>query len=373
MIRTLGNLNGAEIGFRPDGVLTLALTPANGAYPSPAERVALYEELAVRTGALPGVEGVAATCVIPMTTRCGYPSLILEGGEGTPIGDAPDGVREVVTPDYFRVLGLAVLEGRPLDASDRADAPPVAVVNETFARTIWPGQDAVGQRFRMWSEGWPYIEVVGVVRDVRNLGPDHPADPTFYVPYAQAATSANGTPTAMVLAVRTSGAPTSLVGAVREVVRAVDGAIAVSQVRSLSSVVGEALALRQFTLRLLEAFSVVALLLAAVGVYGVMSVTVGERTAEIGLRKALGAAPSRLLGTVIGEGVAVAAAGCALGLVGGIALARGMSGLLYGVSTVDPLTMVAVLLMLMLIAALSSAGPGWRASRADPTSAFRET
>jgi predicted permease len=373
MFRTLSNLYDIDLGMQPEGVLAMDVIPAAGAYPEAADRVALYGALVERLEALPGAARAAATCTLPLTEYCGYLSLIVEGGEGTSVGDAHDAVREIVTPSYFEAMGLRLVEGRALAPSDHSEGPLVAVVNETMARDLWPGEEAVGKRFRMWSEGWPYMEVVGVVADVLRRGPDQGADPAFYVTLDQTERAAYGTPGAMSLVVRAAaGDPLALAGAARALVRDIDATAAVTRVRAMSDLVGATVALRRFTLRLLQGFSLVALFLAGVGIYGVMAMVVSERRAEIGLRKALGAAPGRLVGAVLREGIALTLAGGVVGLAAGVVLARWMRTLLYEVSTVDVLTIAAVMTLMMAVAAAASLLPAWRAGRVDPMVALRE-
>ena len=372
MVRTLGNLYATDLGLATERIVTLTLDADPGRYADAETRMVLYDELLTRVAAVPGTDGVAVSCVAPMTQPCGYLSLIVEGREGVSIGDAPDGVREIVTPSYFDVLGIRAIAGRLFAGDDHAEAPLVAVVNQTFANTIWPGESAVGRRFRMFVDGWPYMEVIGVVADVRNRGPDTEADPTFYVPVQQAATSAYALPATSSLIVRASSPdPMALVAGIREAVRAVDPDIAVSRIRSLDDIVGGTVALRSFTLRLLQLFTLAALFLAAVGVYGVMTIAVGERRREIGLRKALGARGHSLVRRVVLEGVALGAIGCAIGLGGGLLLARWMSSLLFGVAAVDPATWILTAGVLVGAAALSSAVPAWRAGRTDPMVTLR--
>ncbi len=372
MVRTLRNLYDTDLGLRSERILTLTLDADPARYDNAESRALLYAQLLERVRTVPGAEGAAVSCVAPMTELCGYLSLIVEGQEGVSIGDAPDGVREIVTPEYFDLLGVRAVSGRLLSPDDHADAPLVAVVNETFAEAIWPGQPALGRRFRMFVEGWPFMEVVGIVADVRNRGPDTAPDPTFYVPLAQAGTSAYALPATASLIVRSAGTdPVALAPGVREAVRGVDPDIAISRIRSLDAIIAQTVALRSFTLRLLQLFTGVALFLAAVGVYGVMTISVGERRREIGLKKALGAQENALVRSVVAEGMTLAAIGCGLGLAGGLLLAHWMRSLLFGVAVADPLTWLATAAVLIGVAVVSSAVPAWRAGRIDPMLTLR--
>jgi predicted permease len=262
--------------------------------------------------------------------------------------------------------------GRGLTAADHADAPLVALVNETMARTLWPGADPLGRRFRLGGDERPWTTVVGVVRDVRSGGLREPAAPEFYVSLAQFRRFAGWTRSSMTLVVRTAGDPARLAPSVRRALAATDPELAAADVRTMRQVVDRSVAQPRFTMLLLSTFGGVALLLAAVGVYGVISYGVAQRTREFGIRTALGARRADVLRLVLGQGLGLAALGVGLGLVGALAATRALRSLVFAVRTTDPATYAAIAVLLLGVAALASLVPARRATRADPTRALRQ-
>jgi putative ABC transport system permease protein len=261
-------------------------------------------------------------------------------------------------------MGIPVLRGRAFDASDGPNAPPVVVINQTMARQLFPNEDPVGKRVRMTvSSAWTTI--VGVIGDVRHSGLETPPAPEMYVPSLQ------GPPTNPFIVIRTAGDPAALTTAVRGVVQAVDPGIAAYDIRPMTQVRSEAVSQRRFVLLLVAAFGVLALIMAAVGVYGVMALIVSERTAEIGIRLALGAQPSSVLRLMVLQGLALAATGVALGVTASLALSPLLRAQLYGVDALDPPTLAAVPGVLLLVAALACVLPARRAMRIDPVNALR--
>jgi len=371
MLRTLSNLYDTDLGFRPERTLSLTVSPAGAGYPEDEDRAAFYRQVLAGIEAIPGVEAAGAHLQRPLDPQSQNWSLALEDAPPANISEAPDSWAQITTPGYFEAMGIPLLEGRLYTEADRSDGPPVVVINRTMARALWPDAPALGKRFRVFADGWPYMEVIGVVADVRAHGIDRPTEPRFYAPHAQAGRTAYFTPLEMHVTVRAAADPTGVVGAVRQAIAAVDPTAPVSDVRTMEDRVVASVADRRFITALLQAFGAVALVLAAVGVYGVMSLAVSDRARELGLRRALGAPGSSLVRMVLRESLILAVAGAALAVVGGAALGRLISGLLFEVSPTDPGTLLVVGVVLAATASLAAAIPAGRASRVDPMEVLR--
>jgi len=371
MIRTLANLYDVDLGFRPEHALTFDVSPSPVRYETQEDGVALYERIIPRLRALPGVVAAGAHAATPLGRQRGNLSILTEEAPNLDISAAPDAYMQVATPGYFDAMGLTLRSGRTFTEADRADAPPVVVINETLARLLWPGEDPIGHRFRMFAEGWPFMEVIGVVGDVRHTAPDQLPEPRFYAPHAQAWRTAYFSPLEMSITLRAEGDPERLAAAARAAIAEIDPTAPVSDMRSMTERIADSVSDRRFVSGLLEAFGLVALLLAAVGVYGVMSLAVRERDRELGLRKALGAPGGSLVRMVLGEALLLAGLGASLAIAGGIALGWLIRGLLFGVAPSDPLTLVIAGATLTAAAAGAAVLPAARASRVDPIEALR--
>ena len=373
MLRSLDALMHIDLGFRPEGVLTMELRPPESKYESPESVVAFYRTLLERVRGLPGVDSVGLVRLLPLATEIGDWGLDVEGFEETP-GNNAKGDWQVVSDGALEALGERLRAGRPLAASDVAGSLPVALVNETFVRLYWPGQDPIGRRIRMGSNDpkRPWMTVVGVVRDERHNGLTGAIKEKFFVPYAQFPAARSGDAARnMSLVVRTSGDPAALAAPIRAEVRRLDPSLPVANVRRMTDVVAASMATPRLTGSLLTAFGALALFLAAVGVSGVLSYLVSRRRREIGIRMALGASQRNVLGLIVRRGLVTAAWGVLAGIVGGFLLTRLMEGLLYGVAARDPLTFLIVGMLLFGIALVASALPALRAARVDPLEALR--
>jgi putative ABC transport system permease protein len=278
----------------------------------------------------------------------------------------PGGDVSVITPGYFRAMGIRIMTGRDFEDRDRAESPPVALLNETAARLYFPGEDPIGKRLRIEWSGPPEAEIVGVAADIRHGGLHWKPDPCLFLPNAQRPHLLAA------LVVRASGDPAALVAAVKEQIRAVDPEQGVSHVQSMEGVVADSIARPRLQTVLLGVFAGVALVLACVGIYGVISYSVAQRTREIGVRLALGAEPRSIVRLVFREGLGLTAAGAAFGLLGAIALTRTMTTLLYGVKPTDPAVFAAVVVLLAAVAAAACYFPARRATRVDPVVVLRE-
>jgi predicted permease len=276
-----------------------------------------------------------------------------------------------VTPGYFEVMRIPVVRGRALAATDDENAPPVVVVNETMARTLWPNRDAIGGSVKMLNETSPRATVVGVVRDERLAGLLSPAPATMYFPQSQAGSSAYYVPASMWLMVRTSGEPAAIAPSVRSVLRQAEPRAAIARVEPMEQVVSGSVAARRFATALIAGFAGVALLLAGIGIYGVIAYSVSQRQFEIGLRLALGATPSVVARQVLGEGLRTALMGAAAGLVVALATMRLLRAMFVEVNATDPVTLVSVTLLLVLVALAASWVPARTASAVDPAGTMK--
>jgi putative ABC transport system permease protein len=271
----------------------------------------------------------------------------------------------LVTPDYFKALFIPLLSGRDFTLADTMESPKVAIINETMARRFWPATDAVGRRFASSLDDKVWYTVVGVVGDVRESGLEEPVSPEAYFPEAQLTSSS------LYLVVRTANGPMGQVSAIRSALHGFDKDLPLSEPRALSELVSESSAEKRFVTLLLSLFAAVALTMASVGIYGVVAYNVAQRTHEIGIRMALGAARSNVLGLVVGQAFRLTLIGVGLGVVGALALTRFLRSLLYEVKPTDPLTFASVTVLLMLVAFLASYIPARRATKVDPMVALR--
>lgn len=360
-MRTLLRLQATNPGFDAEGVLTASITLPATRYATPEQRFAFYERLLGRIRVTPGVEAASMVSLIPLGGSNTGRTFVIEGQPARRPEDAPIFWRRVVDPDYFRVMKIPLVRGRVFTPQDAA-SPRVAIINEAMARRSWPGVDPVGKRF---GNGRSWLTVVGVVGDVKFSSLTKDAELEFYELYRQASIAD------MILAVRTSTDPQRLGPALRQAVLETDPSQPISRVIPMAHYVSDAVGTPRWSALLLTAFGTTAVLLAAVGIYGVISFSVTRRTREIGIRIALGAAGRDVMRTVVGEAVGLACAGIAIGIGGALALHRVLQGMLFGVSATDPSAYVAVSALLIGIAALAAYVPARRAMRIDPAAALR--
>jgi predicted permease len=367
LIRSWLHLAGVDPGFRPDRVLVIHLA-SPPAITGGAQRSAFYQRILEEVQALPGVEaaGVTGDFFIGNSRE---QTLTVEGNEGL-FSERLRIDLDEVSPDFFRTLGTPLLRGRFFATADGPDAPSVAIVNDAMARRAWPGRDPVGRRFSLGPQASDreWHTVVGVVGDMRRQGLERDAFPQAFVPLAQ---SASGSVDLFVRA--STGETAALAGALRAAVGRVDRNAPVVGIAPLERQLGSYLAQRRFQTSLLTGFALVALLMAAVGIYGLIQYSIAARTREIGVRMAIGARPADIFRMMIGEGLTLSLAGLGLGLIGAWWLGRAVSGLLFGVGAGDPLTFAAVALLLTAVALAACYIPARRAARVDPTVALRVT
>jgi putative ABC transport system permease protein len=365
LIRSFVRLQNVEPGFDPNGVLTMQFEPSGLKYDERERVAAFYEQLVERVNATPGVRSAAAVSRIPLAGDRSTSGLTIEGRPPSR-GEQLEVHYRVVTPGYFRTMKIPLRAGRELSGQDNARTQPVAMVNQTMASKHWPGEDAVGKRIRLGpNPNSPWITIAGVVGDARNFGLENDALPEAYLPNLQAPTGR------MRLVVRTAVEPQGLVAAVKEAVRSVDKDMPFSQVTTLEQLMAKSVAQRRLSLSLLGVFALIALAMAAAGIYGVMSYTVTMRAHEFGVRVALGAQAADVLKLVVGLGMKLALAGVAIGLLASFALTRLLANLLYGVSATDPPTFIAVATALVMAALVACLLPARRATKVDPMIALR--
>ncbi len=365
LLRSFFRVIEADAGVRTAGVLAVNVPLPDSRYAKPEAKVALVEQLIEKLKATPGVRSAALT--FPLFGG-NQNSFNVEGRPEPPPGQRPSTDVTRVTPDYFKTMGLRLIEGRLIEATDRADTPPVCLIDETFARTFWPGESALGKRVKFGNlkdPEPPWMQVVGIVAHVKNYGVDQPSRVEIYLPFYQRPANS---PT---IVVETAGDPANLTPGVREAVRSLDPDLPIFAVRTLTDVVATQMAPRRLAVMLISVFSAVALLLAAIGIYGVMSYAVTLRTQEIGIRMALGAERHDISRMVLRFGARMSFIGIALGLVAAFGLARMMAGLLFQTSTADPPTFSIVPLTLMAVALAACYVPARRATRVDPLVALR--
>ena len=364
-LRSVRTLLGVDPGFNPDGVLTMRASLPNRKYPDATQQRGFVDRVLLDLQALPGVETAAAVSVLPLSDNDLIYSFTVEGRPPLPPSEGTSANWYSVSPGYFKAIGIPLVKGRLFADTDGAESPRVALINETMARKIWPGADPIGQGLRMGIDSDVVREVVGIVGDVRHYGLDQPVTMQMYEPLRQRPVSG------ATFLLKAAVDPGSLAPAARRTVLAVDPEQPVSDVQTLREMVALTMAQRRFTLLLLSVFAGTALVLAAVGIYGVVAYSVAQRTHEIGVRMALGARRREILGLVLRQGMTLALIGVGVGIAGALAVTRLISGLLYGVGAGDPATFATTALLLSGVSLLATIIPAHRATRVEPTAALR--
>ncbi|HYL76909.1 MAG TPA: ABC transporter permease [Bryobacteraceae bacterium] len=368
MIRAFWKLQEVHPGFKPDRLLTMRVALPQAVYPQSARVAQFWGSVQQRMAALPGVESATVINGLPPARQIQANDTQIEGWvqrDGGPIQNID--YWQFAGPRYFETMGIRLIDGRYFDDRDGEGAPLAVIVNQSTARAYWPGQNAIGHRMKPGFQG-EWRTVVGVVEDVKNAGLDKPAGTELYLPIRQAIDF--GLRTAYVV-LRTKGDPEKMVSSARGVIRDVDSSLPVAAVRTMDDVLSSAQARPRFLTMLLTMFASVALVLAAVGIYGVISYSVAQRTSEFGIRMAMGASPGDVLGMVLGQGLLLGGIGVALGAAGALALTRLIRGLLFGISSFDPITFVAMAGVLTVVTLAACWIPARRATRVDPMVALR--
>ena len=369
LIKSVARLQGVAPGFDPANVVTFDLALPATRYDSVHKQIALFDEVLPRIAAVPGVRAAGATSVMPFGGGWTTGSFTVEGYTPPP-DENPWGDLRTVSPEFFRTLGIPLIRGRLFDDRDRLDAPRVAVIDVEMAQRYWPNQDPIGKRLtfgRNIDSTTQWIEVVGIVGHAAHEGLDADARTQLYLSYRQSRNVGG-----LSIAVRTAGPPLRAIPAIRQAVHSVDRDLPLAQVRAMEDMIEASVGQRRLSMVLLAVFSAIALALASIGIYGVMSYFVTQRVQEIGVRMALGAQRGRVLGLVLGQGMTLALIGVVIGLAGALALTRLIATQLYAVEPTDPVTLVSVSVLLASIAALATLLPALRATRVDPVVALRQ-
>ena len=366
LLRSFTALLAVNPGFTPDGLLTMQVTLPERLSTAEA-RLAYYDELFERLRGIPGVVAAGGTTRLPLGSTSVSTTIDVEG-QPRPDTELPEVQFRRAVDDLFGAMRMPVTRGRGFTREDGPQAPPVAVINEAMAARLFPGEDPIGRRIRTGPSPSrnPWMTVIGVVGNVRHTGLEQTPAPEMYISHRQ------GPPVAPFLVVRTAGDPATLVDSVRVNLRAFDRQLALFDVRTMLDVRSASVAPRRFILLLVSSFGLLALVLAAVGVYGVMALVVGERTREVGVRLALGAAPATVLRMILGQATRLAAAGVVIGLGAAATVSPLIESQLFGIGPSDPVTFVAVPVLLLAVAAAAAWAPARRAMRTDPMQAIRE-
>ncbi|MGI8743134.1 MAG: ABC transporter permease [Bryobacteraceae bacterium] len=368
MIRSLLSLQSINPGFQTGNVLTWRISPSRSKYPQAPQVAAFYSDMLRRLQAIPGVEAAAAITDVFLSITPNSAGFTVEGHPSPPPEQQIEATIDSVSPNYFQAMRAPLLKGRFFDERDGKDTAPVVLINDTMARRFWPGEDPVGKRFRFGDPDRskaPWLTVAGVVGDMRRQGMDKVARSETFVSMIQR--PARG----MTVVVRASSDPLKLAGLIRSEVRGLDKDAVLFERSTIADQIGDSLAQRRFETLLLGLFSLIALTLAALGIYGVVYQSVSQRTNEIGIRIALGAQKRDLLRMVMGEGLVLVCAGAFIGMLVALALTRTLTSLLYSVKPTDPITYAAVFLLLAGAAMLASVIPARRATEIDPMAALR--
>jgi putative ABC transport system permease protein len=365
LVRSFVQLRSLNPGFQPAGILTARVPLSGGRNSAPERRIAFFQQLTARLAALPGVRAVGAVNGVPLSGLGAGSPFAVDGRPAPSAEQRPTAIWRSVTPAYFQTMAIPLLAGRTFTDSDNQQAPPAILINQTLARRFWPGTSAIGGHIAIDQNAGRVAEIVGVVGDVKPDRIDGEEWPTIYSPYPQAPVSA------MTLTVRTMGTPMALASSLLREIHQLDPDQPVAEVRPMEEVVDQAVAAARFNTQLLGVFACVAFLLAAVGIYGVISYDVTERTNEIGIRMALGAQPADVLKLVMGQGARLAVYGIAAGLLGAAALTRLMGAMLFGVSPTDARTFALISILLAIVALGASYLPSRRAMALDPVTALR--
>ncbi len=368
LIKSFFRLRTMDIGFRPENVLTVRTTLPPSRYADLPRRMAFYQQVLERVRALPGVSSAGYTTVVPMIWKGGSNGFSVEGRSQSPGQDAN---HRQVSPGYMETMGMTLIQGRFFNEQDGPQSQPVAIINETMARQLWSGENALGRRFKIGSidSNSSWFTIVGVVGDIKEMGLEAPVKAEMYFSPSQMAGHDLYAPSEM--AIRTASDPMSLAAAVRQAVWSVDPNQPVSNIRTMAEILGNEMLRRQIGANLLGAFAGLALLLASLGVYGVLSYNIALRRQEIGIRLALGAQRRDVLKLLIWQGMRLTLAGVVIGLIGSFTLTRLMQGFLYDVSAVDPLTFALVTVLLTVVALAACWIPARRATKVDPLRALR--
>ena len=373
LVRTFYSLLRTDAGFNATRVFTFQLTLPNGKYSDVDDMARVYHNVLQRLRSTPGVENVGFSSAVPLGGSPDGTAIRMPDHPVTSIKDtAPYANYLFATPGYFNAIGTPLLRGRDFTDSDIQDSQRVTIITAEMARKYWPGQDPIGKQVGVAAKKWPVRLIVGVVADTKHQSLSEEPQPEMYVPYTQNEIKVWPSMQTMQVALRTSMDSSSILGAVREALHSVDPDLPIARPATLASLVDDSVVQPRFSMLLLAGFGAIALLLASIGMYGVISYSVAHRTREIGIRMALGAAPREVLRMVLGQGARLVSVGLVVGLIASFLVARLMTSFLYGVRATDPATYAAVSALLTFVVLLACYLPARRATRVDPTVALRE-
>ncbi|HKP10530.1 MAG TPA: FtsX-like permease family protein, partial [Blastocatellia bacterium] len=366
LLKSFQRLESVNPGFNPEQTLTLSAALPRSKYNKPELAMQFYNNTVERLRRAPGVQAVGFASDLPFAENANEDGFIIEGHE------PPDGnvthteqaILQAITPGVFSALGMPLLSGRDFQETDTADSQPVAIIDEPLARRYWPDGDAIGKRIETTGDK-QWMTIVGIVGGVHHFNLAEERQPHIYMPMSQY------TDTFALLVIRTDGPPAASISTVRAELKQAEPDLPFYQVRSMSEVVGQTLSTQRMTNGLLTAFAALALLLAAVGIYGTMSVYVGSRTKEFGIRLALGAQPNAMVWSVLRQGLVLTATGVAVGIAGALALTQTIKSLLFEVSTTDPVIFAGIPVLLVLVALAACYVPARRSARINPLTALR--
>ena len=370
LIQTLFHLLNQYSVLSPEQVLTMRTELPHEKYREPAQRSAFYQQVLERVQHLPGVVSAGFTTTVPLTWKGGTSGFYPEGTKQPLPGMSYDACHRQVSAAYLQTMKIPLREGRYFDEHDNGQGMPVAIINETMARQYWPGEVVLGKRFKLGDpeENVPWFTIVGLAADIRQMGLDQPVKAEMYFPYQQAKEVWFAPRD---LAIRVSGNPMSIVSSVREAVRAVDPNQPVSNIATMDELLNEETAQRRIGMILLVSFAALALLLAALGIYGVLAYFVVQHTNELGVRLALGATPANIVGLILKKGMSLTLLGVAVGMAASFVLTRLMTSLLFGINPVDPFTFASVTVLLVTVSFMACWIPARRAAKTDPLVAIR--
>jgi len=375
MIRSLWQLRAVDAGFDPHNILTMTMVVTGNKYSRPIDEIAFYDRVLSKVRALPGVTSAGLIDTLPISQDGSHQPVAIEGRPAQAMSEQPEIDTRSISAGYLNTMHIPLRRGRDFSSADAPDRPATAIISESMAKRFWPNEDAIGKHLTMTFNPGKVREVIGIVGDIKLTGLDTASsDATIYLPMSQTSVAPyeDWRPFSMQLAVRATSQPANLTSAVTAAIHSIDSTQPVVDVMTMDDVIASSLSQRRFSMLLLAAFAILALLLAAVGIYSVLSFAVRRRVREIGIRVALGAEMKDILRLVVTEGMKPALLGLALGVAGALALGRVVASFIYGIAAYDPLTFAAVAMLLGAVALLASIIPAYRAARIEPTRALRE-
>ena len=367
MIKSFLRLQNVNPGFNPENLITLEMQLPQNKYSDKDRQAVFQQQLVQRIAQVPGVQSVGTVDNLPFSGNESNVGLTIEGQPPLNAAERPRAFLRNVSPNYFESMGIPLRKGRTFADTDNANAPGAAIINETAARRFWPNDEPLGKRFKRGKADSqnPWMTVVGVVGAVSHTSLEVASQPEVYLPFQQ------NPGLNLTLVARTRSDPKAFAGAVRREVSALDKDLPVSNIKFMDEIIGKSVAQPRVYALLLGIFAGLALILASIGIYGVMSYSVTQRTHEIGIRMALGARPRDVLKLIIKQGMILGIAGIIIGLIVSFAMTRVLASQLYGVSSTDPVTFTAISLLLMFVALIACYIPALRATKVDPMIAVR--